>query len=277
MKYSYSNMGSYLYSRLPHYHKVVDEQNELLLKRFMEVFNVGFKANDEALKQALETTQASKCGEENLEELAKSLGADWISTIDPSYQRTIVRMLIKLYKQKGTIDTIRFIASELSGFEAKIIEGEIPEEYFEEGDEKKRLLTVKLQAPEMDDPVSAQQHETTISEVIDKFVPVHTKFILVVTYFYDELYYKRVMEDVEQDIKQDFGTYTKSVENEEDNVTILLEDKTEVYNCKQLGVDMRTFSLNDTSCRLVSPIYRLAKISYLDVIKTSKGEVKIYG
>ena len=94
----------------------------------MEVFNVGFQANDEALKKALETTQASKCGEENLEELAKSLGADWISTIDPSYQRTIVRMLIKLYKQKGTIDTIRFIASELSGFEAKIIEGEIPEE-----------------------------------------------------------------------------------------------------------------------------------------------------
>lgn len=192
MKYSYSNMGSYLYSRLPHYHKVVDEQNELLLKRFMEVFNVGFKVNDEDLKKALEKTQASKCGEESLEELAKSLGADWISTIDPSYQRTIVRMLIKLYKQKGTIDTIRFIASELSGFEAKIIEGEIPDEYFKEGDEKKRLLTVKLQAPELDDPIQAQQHETTIAEVIDKFLPVHTKCVLVVTYFYSEDYYKRI-------------------------------------------------------------------------------------
>lgn len=205
MGYSYDKMGSYLYSRLPHYHRVVDTQNELLLKRFMEVLNVGFQANDEALKRALETTQASKCGEENLEELAKSLGADWISTIDPSYQRTIVRMLIKLYKQKGTIDTIRFIASELSGFEAKIIEGEIPSEYYEEGDENKRLLTVKLQAPELDDPILAQQHETTISEVIDKFLPVHTKCILVVTYFYSEDYYKRIPYKDSYHVKQDTG------------------------------------------------------------------------
>lgn len=226
MKYSYSKMGSYLYSRLPHYHRVVDEQNELLLKRFMEVFNVGFQANDEALKKALETTQASKCGEENLEELAKSLGADWISTIDPSYQRTIVRMLIKLYKQKGTIDTIRFIASELSGFEAKIIDGEIPEEYFKEGDEKKRLLTVKLQAPELDDPVQAQQHETTIADVIDKFLPVHTKCVLVVTYFYSEDYYKRIPYKDSYYFKQDVGEGYKVFRDD-----YLLEEKLkQLYN-----------------------------------------------
>ena len=210
MKYSYSNMGSYLYSRLPHYHKVVDEQNELLLKRFMEVLNVGFKANDDALRQALEKTQASKCGEENLVELARSLGADWITTIAPKYQRTVVRMLIKLYKQKGTIDTIRFIASELSGFEAKLIEDEIPREYFEEGDEKKRLLTVKLQAPELDDPVQAQQHETTIADVINKFVPVHTKCILVVTYFYSEDYYKRIPYQEINNLTQDTGHLYKA-------------------------------------------------------------------
>lgn len=209
MKYSYSNMGSYLYSRLPHYHRVVDEQNELLLKRFMEVINVGFKTNDDALTQALQKTQASKCGEESLEELAKSLGADWITSIDPSYQRTVIRMLIKLYKQKGTIDTIRFIASELSGFEAKIVEDEIPIEYFEEGDEKKRLLTIKLQAPELDDPVQAQQHESTISEVISNFVPVHTKFILVVTYFYNEDYYKRIPYKDTSKTKQDLGEQYK--------------------------------------------------------------------
>ena len=205
MKYSYSNMGSYLYSRLPHYHRVADEQNELLLKRFMEVLNVGFKTNDDALTQALHKTRASKCGDESLIELARSLGADWISTIDPKYQRIVIRMLIKLYKQKGTIDTIRFIASELSGFEAKIIEGEIPTEYFEEGDEKKRLLTVKLQAPELDDPVQAQQHETTIAEVINKFVPVHTKCILVVTYFYTEDFYRRVPYNDTSKLNQDLG------------------------------------------------------------------------
>ena len=210
MKYSYSNMGSYLYSRLPRYHRVADEQNELLLKRFMEVLNVGFKTNDDALTLALQKTQASKCGDDDLHELARSLGADWINTIAPKYQRTIIRMLIKLYKQKGTIDTIRFIASELSGFEAKVIEGEIPEEYFQEGDEKKRLLTVKLQAPELDDPVQAHQHETTIADVINKFIPVHTKCILVVTYFYSEDYYKSIRENDSATLKQDLGGMYKA-------------------------------------------------------------------
>lgn len=187
-------IGEYLYTRLPSYHQIVDEeQNNRVLKKFFEVLNESFKINMEDLDKALALTQASRCPEESLEELAKSLGADWISTIHPKYQRQIISMLIKLYQQKGTVDTIRFIASELSGFEAKIIEGDIPDEYFKPGDEKKRLLTVKLQAPELDDPVTSQQHESTISEVISKFVPVHTKFVLLVTYFYNEDYFKQII------------------------------------------------------------------------------------
>lgn len=210
MKYSKENIGSYLYSRLPQYHRILDEQNNLLLKRFMEVIDEGFKESATAIDRALAKVQASKCPEEELHVIAKSMGADWIDTIHPKYQRTIVSMLTKLYKQKGTLDTIRFIASELSGFEAKIIEGEIPKEYFHEGDEKKRLFTVKLQAPELDDPVQAQQHETTISEVIDKFIPVHTKYVLVITYFYDEPYYKRIKEQDKTFLKEDRGMLSKT-------------------------------------------------------------------
>ena len=203
-------IGEYLYTRLPSYHQIVDEeQNNRVLKKFFEVLNESFRINMEELDKALAMTQASKCAEENLEELAKSLGADWISTIHPKYQRQIISMLIKLYQQKGTVDTIRFIASELSGFEAKIVEGEIPEEYFKPGDEKKRLLTVKLQAPELDDPVTSQQHETTISEVIGKFVPVHTKYVLLVTYFYDEPFYRKFQESNTNYLKQQLGDLYK--------------------------------------------------------------------
>lgn len=203
-------IGEYLYTRLPSYHQIVDEeQNNRVLKKFFEVLNESFRINMEELDKALAMTQASKCAEENLEELAKSLGADWISTIHPKYQRQIISMLIKLYQQKGTVDTIRFIASELSGFEAKIIEGEIPEEYFKPGDEKKRLLTIKLQAPELDDPVTSQQHETTISEVIGKFVPVHTKYVLLVTYFYDEPFYRKFQESNTNYLKQQLGDLYK--------------------------------------------------------------------
>ena len=209
-------IGEYLYTRLPSYHQIVDEeQNNRVLKKFFEVLNESFRINMEELDKALAMTQASKCAEENLEELAKSLGADWISTIHPKYQRQIISMLIKLYQQKGTVDTIRFIASELSGFEAKIVEGDIPEEYFKPGDENKRLLTVKLQAPELDDPVTSQQHESTISEVISNFVPVHTKFVLLVTYFYDEPHKIRARSYKADKLTEFRGTDTIELRGEE--------------------------------------------------------------
>lgn len=233
-EFSKDNIGNYLYSRLPSYHRIQDEKNNFILKRFMDVLNESFKENAKALDKALSLVSANKCPEEDLHQLAKSLGADWIDTIHPRYQRTIVTLLTKMYKIKGTVDVIRFIASQLSGFKAEVIEGEIPEEYFKPGDEKLRLLTIRLQAPELDDPILAQQHESTISEVIGKFVPVHTKYILVVTYYYDEPYYKRINEKETSKVKQvlekvfsvpreevDFTEVIKYLYDEESNFQML--------------------------------------------------------
>lgn len=274
MKFSKENIGSYLYTRLPSYHRQLDEQNNLLLKRFMEVLDEGFKVTSNQLDEALKRVQASKCPEDKLENLARSLGADWISTIHPKYQRQIVAMLVKLYKQKGTIDAIRFIASELSGFEAKIIEGEIPDEYFIEGDEKKRLLTVKLQAPEMDDPVQAQQHESTISEVISNFVPVHTKFVLVVTYFYDEHFYKRFKEVDTTSIVQSLGTDTLEISptGDVESSKIMLNYIHDEVPIKDLGINNYVMCTTRTSCRLTSVEGRLTTPTFVDKI-IKNGEV----
>lgn len=244
-------IGEYLYTRLPSYHQIVDEeQNNRVLKKFFEVLNESFRINMEELDKALAKTQASKCAEENLEELAKSLGADWISTIHPKYQRQIISMLIKLYQQKGTVDTIRFIASELSGFEAKIVEGDIPEEYFKPGDENKRLLTVKLQAPELDDPVTSQQHESTISEVISKFVPVHTKFVLLVTYFYDESHKVKASSSKSDKLTEFRGT--ESIEFRGDET---LESKLKYLYVQESKFDM--IGHPDVLGLLTNPLYRI--------------------
>lgn len=234
-QYNKENIGSYLYQRLPSYHRVQDEKNNFILERFLtDVLNASFKENAKALDEALALVQASKCPEEHLYNLAVSLGADWINAVHPRYQRTIILMLIKLYKIKGTVDVIRFIASQLSGFKAEVIEGEIPDEYFKPGDEKLRLLTIRLQAPELNDPVLTQQHESTISYVIGQFVPVHTKYILVVTYYYDEIYYKRIKEKETNKVKQvlekvfsvpreevDFTEVIKYLYDEESNFQML--------------------------------------------------------
>lgn len=268
-------IGEYLYTRLPSYHQIVDEeQNNKVLKKFFKVLNESFRINMEELDKALAMTQASRCAEENLEELAKSLGADWISTIHPKYQRQIISMLIKLYQQKGTVDTIRFIASELSGFEAKIVEGEIPEEYFKPGDEKKRLLTIKLQAPEMDDPISAQQHETTIAEVIDKFVPVHTKFILLVTYFYDETLQSKFLEThIVNNIKNSDSEAVQFSKNPAVTNKIMLEYSESIITSHKLGLNNRVLKTTDTRALLTNKETLLTTLNYCDKI-TKNGNIE---
>lgn len=279
-KYNKYNIGEYLYNRLPSHHRVTDIADyNRILERYLEALNSSLKLNMEDLDIALARTQASKCPEEYLDKLAMSLGADWINTIHPKYQRQIISMLIKLYQQKGTIDTIRFIASELSGFEAKIIEGEIPDEYFEPGDEVKRLLTIKLQAPELDDPVSAQQHETTIAEVISNFVPVHTKFILVVTYFYDEPYYRRMLEKDIHHVDQDLGTVDVSINAKEKDITQIKNRYENEANFNMLKpLDDNMYELTIPNDKLVTSFKTVRKqydvlVSKIKMLYTDEGVI----
>lgn len=182
------NFDKYLYKALPQIYRVMDlEEGELTFARLLDAINQGgFVHTNNQIVQVLDMSQIENCPESYLSIFANSLGCDWIEDMPLQYRRKFLNLLITLYQNKGSRTSIEYLARELSGFEVKIIEHKIPEESWEEGDEHKRLFTIKLLAPEIDDPIQSKESEVTINKIISRFIPVHSKCVVLVSYFYDE-------------------------------------------------------------------------------------------
>ena len=193
--------SEHLYERLPEYYKNIDiEQYEKILYRYLQSVDASFMWNNNKIVGLVDLSQISKCPEEYLSVLGHSFGADWIDTISTKYQRKVLSALIDMYKAKGTYTPIQHLGREISGFEVKIIDDYIPPEYAEEGDEKKRKFTIQLLSP--DDNKVPQESQDTIKTVVSHFVPIHTKYVLLVVYFFAEDFINHFEEEFETTIKQ---------------------------------------------------------------------------
>lgn len=184
--YNKNKMGTNIYKSLPSYHREQDElENDRLLEKFAQVLGGGLDLVNEGLDDVIRFTQVNNCPEDRLKYLALSMGADWIRRIPSKYHRKVVSLLITLYKSKGTIDTLKFIASELSGFEAIIHEGVLDDDMVNSNDLNKRKVTVTISLVGVEDE-NMQEEANTILYVMDKFTPVQCKAYLVVSYCTDE-------------------------------------------------------------------------------------------
>lgn len=216
--------GEYLYGILPSFYREADnKEGNLTLQRYIDTLNkYGYLEVNNALVGIIDIAQINHCPEQFLDVYGESLGVYWIDKIPQSYKRKLLSLMVDMYKRKGENTAIEYLGKELSGFEVEIQEDYIPEDYVQPGDELKRLFTIRLVAPATDDPMSSKESEDTIKEVISHFVPVHSKYVLLISYFYEEVYNGLYDDTVDTyKIKEDRGTESR-VFNQEEIVTSTL-------------------------------------------------------
>lgn len=275
------NFDKYLYQALPQVYRVMDlEEGELTFARLLDAMNQGgFVHTNNQIVQVLEMSQIDNCPENYLSIFAHSLGCDWIEDMPLQYRRKFLNLIVRLYQSKGSRTSIEYLARELSGFEVDIIENDIPDEYWQEGDEKKRLFTIKLLAPEVDDPIQSKESEVTITKIIGRFVPVHSKYIVLVSYFYDEPHRLKCSYTDTTNIVQDVGTNNKEVKT---NINTTQSDKVvityvvEEEKTKDLGLDTYVMCTNVVRCKTSSKEGRLTNPSYIDKVKIGDTTEHIY-
>lgn len=222
------NFGKYLYERLPEYHRSLDNELGNPLEKFIQVLEYGgFLPTNYEIVDLVNLSQISNCPEEYLEHKGFALGADWISEVDPKYKRKLLSLLVKLYKKKGTTDVIRYIASEVSGVNVTVHENFIPSEFAEEDDPLKRCLTVYLHAPEGGSVNN--DSAKNIRFIASHFIPVHSKLIILVTYFVEEEYRGEYLEEDSLSIRNDYTTSYNSAVKYTENTSIALKDNY-IYN-----------------------------------------------
>ena len=184
--------GDYLYHRLPKVYRDYDvaidrrvetEDGEIKVKRFYTLQEYLYSFADGGFKPLLEDLEAiislidpMQCPEEFIPILLQHFGLNFIEDIPVKFQRRLIQNIVTLYKKKGTIPAVAFLARELSGFDVSIEETERGGVEF---------ALVKLSAYENEDAELLLAQEI-VQRYIHLFLPSNAKAEVVVTYGFTE-------------------------------------------------------------------------------------------
>ena len=183
--------GDYLYHRLPKVYRDYDVAIDRRVKtdsgeevkRFYTLQEYLYSFADGGFKPLLEDLEAiitlidpMQCPEQFLPIMLQHFGLDFIEDIPVKFQRRLIQNTVTLYKKKGTIPAVAFLARELSGFDVTI-------EETERGDVEFAL--VKLNAYENEDAELLLAQEI-VQRYIHLFLPTNAKAEVVVTYGFTE-------------------------------------------------------------------------------------------
>lgn len=184
-----TQFGEYLYNRLPKVYRDYDVEIERLnvetqkketfktLKEYLYSFALGgFQPLLEDLEAIINLVDPFKCPSQFLPYLLRHFGLDYIDDIPEKFQRRLVQNVVTLYKKKGTIPAVAFLAKELSGFDVKIEE---------KSDGSIEFALIKLNAYE-DEDAELLLAQDVIQRYIHLFLPAQTKSKVVVVYGFTE-------------------------------------------------------------------------------------------
>lgn len=184
-----TQFGEYLYNRLPKVYRDYDVEIERLnvetqkketfktLKEYLYSFALGgFQPLLEDLEAIISLVDPFKCPSEFLPYLLRHFGLDYIDDIPEKFQRRLVQNVVTLYKKKGTIPAVAFLAKELSGFGVNIEE---------KSDGSIEFALIKLNAYE-DEDAELLLAQDVIQRYIHLFLPAQTKSKIIVVYGFTE-------------------------------------------------------------------------------------------
>lgn len=184
-----TQFGEYLYNRLPKVYRDYDVEIERLnvetqkketfktLQEYLYSFALGgFQPLLEDLEAIINLVDPFKCPSEFLPYLLRHFGLDYIDDIPEKFQRRLVQNVVTLYKKKGTVPAVAFLAKELSGFDVKIEE---------KSDGSIEFALIKLNAYE-DEDAELLLAQDVIQRYIHLFLPAQTKSKIIVVYGFTE-------------------------------------------------------------------------------------------
>lgn len=184
-----TQFGEYLYNRLPKVYRDYDVEIERLnvetqkketfktLQEYLYSFALGgFQPLLEDLEAIINLVDPFKCPSEFLPYLLRHFGLDYIDDIPEKFQRRLVQNVVTLYKKKGTIPAVAFLAKELSGFGVNIEE---------KSDGSIEFALIKLNAYE-DEDAELLLAQDVIQRYIHLFLPAQTKSKIIVVYGFTE-------------------------------------------------------------------------------------------
>ena len=184
-----TQFGEYLYNRLPKVYRDYDVEIERLnvetqkketfktLKEYLYSFALGgFQPLLEDLEAIISLVDPFKCPSEFLPYLLRHFGLDYIDDIPEKFQRRLVQNVVTLYKKKGTIPAVAFLAKELSGFGVTIEE---------KSDGSVEFALIKMNAYE-DEDAELLLAQDVVQRYIHLFLPAQTKSKVIVVYGFTE-------------------------------------------------------------------------------------------
>lgn len=181
--------GEYLYSRLPKVYRDYDVKIERknaetqqietfrTLEEYLKSFALGgFQPLLEDLEAIINLVDPLKCPAQFLPYLLRHFGLDYIDDIPEKFQRRLVQNVVTLYKKKGTIPAVAFLARELSGFGVTIEE---------KSDGTIEFALVKLNAYE-DEDAELLLAQDVVQRYIHLFLPARASSKIIVVYGFTE-------------------------------------------------------------------------------------------
>lgn len=188
-KFNPTVMADYLYSKLPQVYR--DEDRELLLKRFIEVFSEGgFTPLLTSTTNIMDLLDVDKCPTKFLPLLCSLYGYEYSLEIPELFQRRLLKLIVEMYKRKGTKSAIKFIARELTGFDSEIIENkdfnadQIEVSGWDKGFHNYRNFILRLTAPYENSIL--YDREDIVIKIIDGFLPTNSKVLVITAYWFRE-------------------------------------------------------------------------------------------
>ena len=197
-----TQFGEYLYSRLPKVYRDYDVKIERknvetqqietfrTLEEYLKSFALGgFQPLLEDLEAIINLVDPLKCPAQFLPYLLRHFGLDYIDDIPEKFQRRLVQNVVTLYKKKGTIPAVAFLARELSGFGVTIEE---------KSDGTIEFALVKLNAYE-DEDAELLLAQDVVQRYIHLFLPARASSKIIVVYGFTENVHINAPEKAEED------------------------------------------------------------------------------
>lgn len=117
------NFSQYLYNSLPSIYRSKDKEVGYTLKRYLEAQGDAMDTLSNETLGILSLLDVEKMDEKFLPFYASMFGFTYDYDVPIETQRRLLANIINLYKRKGTLALIEFIAREITGMEATVVEG----------------------------------------------------------------------------------------------------------------------------------------------------------
>ena len=260
------NFGDKLYNSIPEVYRTEDEKVNFALKRYLEALSDGgFAKVIEETNNILNLVDSEKIDAKLLPILFKSYGFEIFNGVPEMYLRKLLPVVSNLFSLKGSITSVEFLTSIISGVKSTIDVSET----FSTDHAVDVILEMDYGAEQSSDLPDRQQ----LLRIIRDFVPFFCNVTIVFSYFFDENARTYVLDSYHKDfVHLNDGNEEPSINLED---TLLEKVMTQFEDVKNtLMVDFNSL-IGNTDATLTSTLI-LNNVSSYDIIRESSGKKTIF-